>query len=672
MQTLTLVYIILVLLLSIVIAFFQYFFKEKKQPKITVLLFALKTLSLFLIGLLLINPKIDIVQTENVKPTLALLVDNSLSTRYFKEEKDVTAIYTALKNNEQLNSKFSIQPFSFGNAIQIADSLTFNEGETDIYKAITSVNELYGKEKLATLLITDGNQTTGNDYEFVTSKHKIYPVIIGDTTQYQDLQITQLNVNKYSYIKNKFPVEALLLYEGKEEVTATFTLTHKGKKVYSESLKFSPENPAKTVTVNLTSEEKGVQYYQASISKLTNEKNTANNYKSFSVEVIDEQTKVLLLSSVMHPDLGAIKKAIESNKQRSVDIQIVGKKRIALDEYQMYIFYQPNFYFREYFKQVNSNLLIVTGTKTDWHYLNSLELGVKKNVINQTENAGAVYNENFLTFLQEDIGFNDFPPLEDKFGKLQVNSEAQVLLYQQISGIATEQPLITTIEKNEQKHLFIMGEGIWKWRAASYLKDQTFENFDTFIGNITQYLASNQKRNRLEVKAKNIYPANAPITFSAFYVDKNYRFDNRASLELKIMNVATKEVKTVPFSLVNNSYQVAVEGLASGEYAYQVSVAGQTVKQYGRFQITTYQIEEQFTNANKQKLQKLANKTKGHLYTKNQVENIVADLMNDPSYFTVQKSVTSQKNLIDWKWILILIAVFLSVEWFIRKYYGKI
>ncbi|MFV0247671.1 MAG: VWA domain-containing protein [Tenacibaculum sp.] len=636
------------------------------------MLFVLKGLSLFFIGLLLLNLKIDTVSTENIKPSLAILADNSLSTKYFKETKSLDFIYTALKNNPQLNKKFSISSFSFGKSVKLSDSLSFDETETDIHKAISSVDEFYGKEKPATILITDGNQTTGNDYEFATTKSKIYPVVIGDTTAYQDIQIRQLNVNKYSYIKNKFPVEALVLYEGKEEVSTVFTLSYKGEKVYSQTLKLSAQNPVKTIRANLSSKKKGVQYYQAYISKLKNEKNTSNNYKNFSVEIIDQQTKILLLSSILHPDLGAVKKAIESNKQLKVTVEIVGDKKLAIEDYQMYICYQPNLKFKDFFDQVQSNMLIITGTNTDWNYLNSLKLPIKKNTIEQTEETTAIYNPSFLPFFQEDIGFGEFPPLEDKFGKLQTKQNAQILLYQQINGVATKQALLAGFENNGQRQMFLLGEGIWKWRATSFLRYQSFENFDAFIENIIQYLGNRKSRSRLEVKAKNIYRANSTITFSAFYTDKNYRFDKRASLELKITDINTQNSKTVPFILTNNSYQVSVEALPAGDYSYQVSVVNQAIKKTGKFKISPYQIEEQFTHANTKKLQRLANKTKGRLYYKNQVEKMLKDLLTDTNYYTVQKQNKIQKNLIDQHWILILIVMLLSLEWFLRKYYGKI
>lgn len=675
MQTTTLLYIILALLLSISIAYFQYFYKVKKNPKINILLFSLKTLSLFLLGLLLLNPTIKNQEIENVKPILSVLVDNSESTKYFKQEKNVEEILHKVKNQAKLNEKFDIKLFTFGTSLNLLDSLPFNENKTNISDAIGSVNELFKNDNGAILMLTDGNQTIGNDYEFVNSKQPISALVIGDTIQYKDLKISQLNVNKYSYIKNKFPVETLLYYEGKEAVTSQFSIYNNGKTIFSQKINFSPEKKSQTVIANLQATKEGQNYFTASIRKLVNEKNTKNNSKSFSVEVINEQTKVLILSSVLHPDLGALKKSIESNKQRTADIVMIDKFNNQLSNYQLVIMYQPSYQFNKIIstlKQQNSNYFIVSGANTDWNFLNQQQLGFTKKAINETENYGANYNAGFVTFLQKDIGFNQFSPLKDKYGEVLITKPHQTILFQNINGIETQQPLLTTIEQHNQKGAVLFGEGIWKWRASSFLNGNSFQDFDEFIGNLVQYLASTKKRNRLEVKSESLYTANSTIIISAFYTDSNFKFDNRASLELSITNLDTKETKKQPFSLVNNAYQIEIENLIGGNYSYKVSVNGQSISRNGKFKITDYKIEEQFTNANYLKLEKVTNRTGGNLYFPNNIDLALDNLVNNKSFFTTQKSSIKEQNLIDWKWILFFIIGLLSVEWFIRKYYGKI
>ena len=50
-----------------------------------------------------------------------------------------------------------------------------------------------------------------------------------------------------------------------------------------------------------------------------------------------------------------------------------------------------------------------------------------KTLRNQTENYGAVFNKSFLTYLQKDINFNQFPPLKGVFGEVNISKEHQVL-----------------------------------------------------------------------------------------------------------------------------------------------------------------------------------------------------------------------------------------------------
>ena len=61
------------------------------------------------------------------------------------------------------------------------------------------------------------------------------------------------------------------------------------------------------------------------VKALDAEKNLVNNSREFAVEVIDERTKVLIAYSFLHPDLGALKKAIESNQQREVELMPVSE-----------------------------------------------------------------------------------------------------------------------------------------------------------------------------------------------------------------------------------------------------------------------------------------------------------------------------------------------------------
>ncbi|WP_258848517.1 VWA domain-containing protein [Polaribacter sp. WD7] len=604
------------------------------------------------------------------------MIDNSKSIAYFKDTSSVNSFVNQLQNDNLLNDKFTIKSYYFDDDLSIRDSLKFLGNNTNISEAITKVNMLYDNEIAPIVILSDGNQTVGNDYSFTNSKQPVYPVIFGDTTRHIDLKINQINVNKYSYLNNKFPVEVLLNYEGNESVTSKFKIFNKSNNVvFSKQLRFSATENSKSFTANLTSLQEGVQYYRTSLQKVEREKNIKNNVKNFSIEVINEQTKILLLSSVLHPDIGAFKKAIESNKQRKVDVFLIDNFKKEINDYQLVILFEVNKKFKNIIdavKSTKSNYLLVSGVNTDWNFINQNELGFRKNFINQTESYNADYNSAFQTYYQKDIGFSQFPPLQDQFGEIKILKEHQTLLNQNINGVATQQPLLITSEENNQKTSVLFGQGIWKWRANSFLSTNSFQDFDSFIGNLIQYLSSNKKRNRLDIQAEKLFAANSNVVFNAFYTDKNYKFDNRASLEILITSIESKETFALPFSLDNNNYKTSIQNLPSGSYTYKVTALGQNINRYGSFKITDFEIEAQFTRANTEKLLQLANKTKGKRYHKNEFENLKQELLGNSSYYTIQNVKLKEKNLIDWKWILFLIVALFSAEWFIRKYYGKV
>ena len=675
MQTITIIYSIIALLASVAVSWFLYFYKQKDQRKIDYLLFGLRAVSIFLLLLILINPTIERIEITNEKPVLSVLVDNSKSIKHFQKEDVVSTIVNDIKTNTSLSDKFNIQFYQFGNSLGILDTLPFSDNQTNIYKAISGVEALHKNEISPVILISDGNQTNGNLYPYISTKKNVFPIVIGDTLTQTDLRITQLNVNKYSYLKNKFPVEVTVLYDGDKKVSSQLVIDYKGKPIYRKNLTFNSDKNIQTIATTINSTKEGVQYYRAYVKPIDGEKNVENNAKQFSVEVLNEQTKILLLTSVLHPDIGAFKKAIETNKQRSVTIRQITDFKDNIAEYQLILLYQPTVEFQSVFEKIQkekSNYFVITGATTNWNFLNEMQPNYYKNSIKQTESYGANFNNGFLTFGQKDISFESFFPLKDAFGKITMKTKFDALLYQNISGIATETPLLATFENGNQKSAVLFGEGIWKWRASSFINTNSFQDFDAFLGNLVQYVATTKKRDRLSLNYEKLFTANSPIVISAFYVDKNYQFDARAILNVNLTNTDTNVKQNIPFSLKNNSFEAVIENLPSGNYQFDIGVENQSINRSGQFKITKYQIEEQFTKANQKELSMLAINTKGKVYYETTANELIQHLISDKRYSIIQKSKTIQQYLIEWKFLLFLAIFFFSVEWFIRKYVGKI
>ncbi|PHR74553.1 MAG: hypothetical protein COA67_00315 [Lutibacter sp.] len=661
-------------IIALLIAIFHYFYKSKSKERSVILLTFLRFLSLFALFLLLINPKVEQSIIKTIKPKLVVAVDNSSSIKYMNQTDEVLSLVESIKNNKDLNEKFNINFFSFSDDVQLLDSLSFDNSQTNISKPFKQFSELYKNDIAPIILITDGNQTYGADYEYLTINQPVYSIIVGDTTKYVDLRISQQNVNRYAYLKNKFPVEVFLNYEGKKPVNTTFTIFKGNQKVYSKKVSFSKENNSQNLSFHLPTAKVGTHYYTSRIGQLDNEKNTVNNTKNFVVEVIDEQSKTLILTSFLHPDIGALKKSIESNKQRNVIIKKIGDK-IQLKDYQLVILYQPTNSFNTIFSQLTTektNYFVITGSKTDWNFLNNAQEHFSKMTINQTENYTPVFNQGYTSFITDDIGFEDFPPLIDMFGEVKFKTSFESLLFQQVGNYITEKPLLATYEATNMRGAVLFGENSWRWRMTSKLERKTFVDYDNYINKIIQYLSSNINSKRLTIDYRSIYYANENVRVSANYLDKNYMFYSSATVWLSVVNRETNEKKRFPFLLNGNSYLASLSGLEAGNYNFNVSLENQNVKTNGSFKILEFDVEQQFVNANVDKLKSISEKTKGEIYFADAVTKLTSDLLIDKKFVSIQKSEKKSNSIIDWKWLLAVIIVSLSIEWFIRKYKGLI
>jgi len=291
MSSVTLIYIILAGITALLLALFQYLYKSKKS-NLNILFALLRFITIFSVLLLLINPKFELTKVYNEKPNLIVVIDNSESIKHLKQTENIEQLLDNLKRDKSLFENFNIEYYTFGNDLKPLDSLTFNETQSNITTVFDNLSQIYKNAVAPIVLITDGNQTYGRDYEFESLHYKqpIFPIILGDTITHSDLKIQQLNVNKYAYLKNKFPVEIITVYSGLETVNSQLIITSGNSIIFRKNLSFSKTENSHITNLTLSANRVGVNAYNAVIVPLKTEQNKINNSKLFAVEIIDEKT----------------------------------------------------------------------------------------------------------------------------------------------------------------------------------------------------------------------------------------------------------------------------------------------------------------------------------------------------------------------------------------------
>ena len=669
-------YITVTAIIALLVALFQY----KPWRKSATFLWVLTTFRAISIGallLLILNPKTDLNSSLIVKPKLSILVDNTQSIQFLNRTELLNSTLKKLSENGLLNEKFEIQSYKFDKDFTLLDSLEYTGTQTNIGKSLETINAIHKDDQAAVVLLSDGNQTIGNSYLYQSKflSQAVFPVVIGDTTPYVDLKIQQLNVNKYTFLGNTFPVEIFVNYNGSRSIQSNLKIYSGASLLFDKLLQLSPESNSMSTIAYLKAKRIGLQRFRAVLSTLTEEKLTTNNSVEFGIEVIDQQIKIALISESSHPDLGAFKAMLETQNNYEIELLSPEKFLNNASAYTVAVLYQPNNRFKSAYEAIekyNINTFTIGGTFTDWSFLNDIQSNFNQEATTQKEVYQGAFNQNFEDFALEPINFENYPPLATVFGSTTLKGQHNIMIFKTVNNINTQQPMLFSYSNTGKRHVVLLAEDFWKWRMYCYRQHQSFKKIDNFFRSIFQYLSTQKSTNRLKVSHASIFDGSERIAVYAQFFDENFEFNSNADMEIEIKSKNLKKPLIFPMLIENRTYVANLESLQPGSYSYKVRLKNKQFSTAGRFEILPFSIEKQFLNANLTQLQQLALQTNGQLFYENTVDNLISKLLANEQYKSIQKVEKKSVPLIHFKLLLLLLLLSLASEWFIRKYFGLI
>ena len=376
-----------------------------------------------------------------------------------------------------------------------------------------------------------------------------------------------------------------------------------------------------------------------------------------------------------HPDIGALKTSIETNKQRLVDILKPEEFIASKESYGLVILYQPNTEFKEVFERtnkMNNNIFIIGGVSTQWRFLNEIQSDFYQEVTVQNESFQGKINLDFMNFNSSDYRFISHPPLTTEFGQVTINTQYETLLYKSINGISTNEPLWFTYENNTTRNSVLLAENLWKWRMYSFQQNLNFVTFDSFIAKVIQYLDVKNLDNRLIVDYQTIYDGGQDLEISAQYFNKNYELDSNADIGITFQNNETGRQFEFPMITDSYSYKLDLGVLDAGSYSFEIKVNKESLRESGTIEILKFNIEQQFLNADINQLKQLSANTNTTIYFDTQVNQLIEQLTSENRFYSIQKITKKSLYLLEINYWLLLLIISLASEWLIRKYHGLI
>ena len=233
-----------------------------------------------------------------------------------------------------------------------------------------------------------------------------------------------------------------------------------------------------------------------------------------------------IVSAINHPDIGALKRAIEINAQRKVTV-VKPNDIKSLQDFTILILYQPTTEFKSVFednKLTGINTFVITGNNTDFNFLNQNQDNFTFKMSGSSEDYLAMFDTQFNLFAMDNIGFEKFPPLENSFGAIKATGNVNNVLSSSIRNIETNQSLLSFVENKGKRNAYLFGENIWKWRADYFVEHKNFTEFDVFLDKTIQYLSTNNSRKSLVVSHERFYNSGDALEITAQYFNKNFNY----------------------------------------------------------------------------------------------------------------------------------------------------
>jgi len=653
-------------------------------------LFAFRFLVVFFLLALLLTPFLKLKNTERQKPIIAILADKSESIRNgFLNKSDTTQYIQSLENLKgKLERKYEVVVYGIGDKIYKSIPKGLTDRATNLSAAFEMVNDVYYNRNIgAVILASDGifNQGINPLYTTEGSSYEVYTINLGDTITPTDIRVGNLFYNKIAYLNDQLVIKADIAATNASGNNVTFSffeiVNGQRKLIDKRSVFIGSNNFYNTIDFVSTASKVGVLHYQIVATEIRNEVSYTNNVKDFYVEVLDGRQKVLLVASAPHPDISALRKAIEFNKNYSLDVIYADEFNVNLNDYSLLILHQ--------LPSSSSNNTIISQIKTSgkpiWWIVGSgtgiAQFNKDQNAIaiagtaNKFNEVSASYNSDFSLFTLSDntlTALSKFPPLHSFFGDYKTNPAIRSVFNQKINTIKTEFPLLGFIDENGVKHGFLCGEGIWRWKLYDFLQNQNNDAFNEIVAKIIQYLAVVSDKRPFKVNiVKNVFDENEAVQMDAQLYNASFELINSPDIELNIYDESNKKFD-FKFNKTENAYSLNAGFLPPGNYRYQAktSLNGQLYKADGKFNISKLQLEDSRTVADHNLLRQLSLNHDGVSVTLSQTDKISDKLLSSDRLKTVLYDTYSTESAINIFWIFMLLMGLLSFEWFIRKYSG--
>ena len=683
---------IFAVLLGVGYALFLYFRNDNVafEKRSRIVMASLRGLAMTLLAFLLLAPMLKMIRKQTDKPVIIFSIDNSESVKSGKDAAFYTDEYPKQlqKIIDELAKDYDVDAYLVGDENKSADKTNaapdFSDKSTNLSALFDDISLLYANRNVgAVVMLTDGIYNSGANPFYAAQKTNfpVYTVGLGSDEQATDLLIADIVHNKEVLKGNRAPVEVKIQAGKLAGKTAKLTVSGDKGEVFSKTLQISGNQYFETVSFLVDAEQPGLKKFRVDLDELDGEVTHKNNHAQFIIRVIESKDKIAIVYDAPHPDVAAIRSALELSENYDVVVKSVDEFKDNPSDFGLVILHQlpsskhPASSLLSQIRKSGVSSLYIIGTQTDLNAFNGLNTGLQiTQSKNMTNNATAAYNSNFMLFSFSEEAqqlLPTLPPLQSPFGTYKAAVSANLFMKQRISGVETNYPLFLFNDVNGAKTGVISGTGLWSWKVYDYVNTQNHDAFNEIVNKTALFLVAKNDRSPFRVRHNAVFAENAPVEFSAELYNESGELLNTPDVKLTIKG-SGDTTYDAQFSKQNNAYYLNMGELPVGTYTWtaKTQLGNKSYEKSGSFSVQEIFVETANLVANHDLLRSIAQTSNGKYFDRSEMEKVVKEIKANDNIKPVASYQKKYSMLLNSPWYLAAIVLLLGIEWFLRKWHG--
>lgn len=681
---------IIAIIIGLCFASVLYLFNKNHYGRtLATLLFILRAITVAILIVLLFNPFFKQKNSIVEPATIVLAQDNSKSLILTKDSLFYKNIYPYKLDSliTNLENRHIVDKYLFGNNTKEFQNIDYQDYYTDIHDVLDNIRKTYYKRNVgAVVLLSDGinNKSFLPEQNIESYPFPVYTVTLGDTVAHPDFYIKDVKYNKTTPSNTIFPIRMVANARNCRNKAMEINVLMNDEVIEEVKLDVNTNNFSTILDFNINSEDEGVKQIDIQIKALDGEQITQNNSKRFFIEVIDKQYNVLFYAKAPHPDLGSLKNILGNHFNTEI---IFSDDDIPdFSKYDMILLHQVPFLGMSNLSLLNEELVKnpktpvfhIIGESTDFKEFNKIQnsIQIEKGTVNSTLDIKPHYNQTFgLYSIDNELvrSINDFPPLALPHISFTTKQSNDVLLQMNIMDVVTQTPMMSfSIDENGRKTAFLLGTGIWRWKLYDYFKNKNYDNFEDLFTKSIKYLLTERDK-ELIVNYKESYLNTEKIQITADMRNPSQELVNEADMLIRIINKNSKNIYEYHFSKNENSYYLNINPLPEGIYSFtaEAEYGGKKYSDNGTFSVISVGAEAQELVADAQRMRTIATLTDAKNFNVNELNLLENTIEEDERISSIVREETNYKDLINWRSIFFIILSLITIEWVLRKMFGR-